>query len=44
MGRLVDIDTTSLEEHRIGTLPLVNRFFARLGLRCLLSEYVPGDC
>jgi len=43
MGRLVDFDTTSLEEHRIRALPLVKRFFARLGLRCLLSEYVQGD-
>ena len=33
MGRLVDIDSTSLEEVRIGALPVVNRFLARLGLK-----------
>jgi len=43
MGKLVDIDTTSLEAHRIGALPVVNRFFARIGLESLLCEYVPAD-
>ena len=32
MGRLVDIDQTSLAECRIGALPIVNAFLARLGL------------
>lgn len=43
MNRLVDIDTTWLEAHRIGALPVVNRFFARLGLKHLFEGYVPGD-
>ncbi len=43
MGRLVDIDSTSLEEVRIGALPVVNRFISRLGLKELFEEYVPGD-
>jgi len=43
MARLVDIDNTSLEEVRIGALPVVNRFISRLGLEELFEEYVPGD-
>lgn len=43
MGKLVDIEHTSLEAVRIGALPVVNRFLSRLGLRSLLEEYVPAD-
>jgi len=43
MGKLVDIEHTSLEDVRIGALPVVNRFLSRLGLRSLLEEYVPAD-
>ncbi len=43
MGRLVDIDSTSLEQVRIGALPVVNRFLTRLGLTNLLEQYVPRD-
>ena len=43
MGRLVDIDSTSLEEVRIGAGPLVDRFLSRLGLEALFEQFVPGD-
>ncbi|MGH9656536.1 MAG: hypothetical protein ACRD6B_24100 [Bryobacteraceae bacterium] len=44
MARLVDIDATSLaERRRIGALPIVNAFLARLGLEALLDDYVPAD-
>ena len=43
MARLVDIDNTSLEELRIGALPVINRFISRLRLEELFKEYVPGD-
>ncbi|MDA8302619.1 MAG: IS1634 family transposase [Actinomycetota bacterium] len=40
MGRLVDLGEASLEERRIGALPIVNAFMERLGLRGLLDGYV----
>ena len=43
MGKLVDLDQTSLEQRRIGALPIVNRFLARLRLEQLFDEYVPVD-
>jgi transposase len=43
VGRLVDIDSTSLEEVRIGAGPLVDRFLSRLGLEALFERFVPGD-
>jgi len=43
MGRLVDLDQTSLEQRRVGALPIVNRFLSRLGLEALLDDYVPMD-
>ncbi|MHB8187180.1 MAG: IS1634 family transposase [Dermatophilaceae bacterium] len=43
MGRLVDLDQTSLEQRRIGALPIVNRLLSRLGLEALLDDYVPMD-
>lgn len=43
MGRLVDIDQTSLLERRTGALPIVNAFIARLGLSELFDDYVPMD-
>lgn len=43
MGRLVDIEKTSLAERRIGALPIVNVFFARLGLKALFDDYVVMD-
>lgn len=43
MGRLVDIDNISLDERRIGALPVVNHFPARLGPRSLLEKYVRAD-
>jgi transposase len=43
MGKLVDLDQTSLEQRQIGALPIVNRFLARLCLEQLFNEYVPVD-
>ncbi|MDA8354917.1 MAG: IS1634 family transposase [Actinomycetota bacterium] len=43
MGKLVDLDQTSLEQRRIGALPIVNRFLARLRFGELLDNYVPVD-
>ena len=43
MGRLVDLDQTSLEQRRIGALPIVNRFLSRLDLETLFDAYVPVD-
>jgi hypothetical protein len=43
VGRLIDPEEASLEERRIGALPIVNAFMERLGLKGLLDEYVVGD-
>lgn len=43
MGRLVDVEDTTLLEWRIGGLPIVNEFLSRLGLQALLDAYVPMD-
>src|SRR5665811_1180788 len=43
MGRLVDLEQTSLEQRRIGALPIVNRFLCLLRLGELLDNYVPMD-
>lgn len=43
MGRLVDLEQTSLEQRRIGALPIVNRFLSLLRLGELLDNYVPMD-
>ena len=43
MGRLVDVEQTSLEVVRIGALPVVNHYLARLDLERLMEEYVPAD-
>ena len=43
MGRLIDPEEASLEDCRIGALPIVNAFMERLGLKDLLDEYVVGD-
>ena len=43
MGRLVDLDGASLEERRIGALPIVNAFVERLGVQGLLDDYVVAD-
>ncbi len=43
MGRLVDIEDTSLLERRIGALPIVNCFLSLLRLGELLDNYVPMD-
>ena len=43
MGRLIDPEGASLEERRIGALPIVNAFMERLGLKDLLDAYVVGD-
>jgi len=42
-GRLIDREEGSLEDRRIGALPIVNAFVERLGLKDLLDEYVVGD-
>jgi hypothetical protein len=42
-GRLIDIEEASLEERRIGALPIVNAFVERLGLKGLLDDYVVAD-
>ncbi len=42
-GRLVDVDSTSLDAVRIGALPVVNHFLARLDVGKLLEDYVPAD-
>lgn len=43
MGRLVDLDDTLLGESRIGALPIVNAFLARLKLAELFDDYVVRD-
>ncbi len=43
MGRLFDPKEASLEDRRIGALPIVNAFMDRLGLKELLDSYVVGD-
>jgi len=43
VGRLIDPEAASLEERRIGALPIVNAFMERLGLRDLLDNYVVAD-
>ena len=43
MGRLVDLEETKLAEVRLGALPIVQRFFSRLGLQALFDVYVPMD-
>jgi transposase len=43
VGRLIDPEEASLEERRIGALPIVNPFMERLGLKDLLDSYVVGD-
>ncbi|MGH8296243.1 MAG: IS1634 family transposase [Steroidobacteraceae bacterium] len=43
MKRLIDIDDTSLAQRRVGALPIVNAFLARLGLAEVFDAYVPAD-
>ncbi len=43
MGKLVDLDQTSLVKRRIGALPIVNRFVSLLRLEKLFDDYVPMD-
>jgi hypothetical protein len=43
VGRLFDPKEASLEDRRIGALPIVNAFMDRLGLKELLDSYVVGD-
>jgi transposase len=43
MGKLVDLEKTSLEARRIGALPIVNRLLSRLDLEALFDAYVPMD-
>ena len=43
MARLVDLEGASLEQRRIGALPIVNAFLERLGLQSLFDGYVPAD-
>jgi len=43
VGRLIDPEEASLEDRRIGALPIVNAFVERLGLKEFLDSYVVGD-
>lgn len=43
MGRPIDPEEASLEDRRIGALPIVNAFMERLGLKDLLDKEIAAN-